>query len=85
MTVGVSSSVDEMELRGISSSPQEKNKNYFMVSYFEQLSTIVERLAAEVCSENTPFVERSENLCLSSKRRNCVNCIFIFVTIKLRR
>ena len=60
MTVGVSRSVDEMELRGISSTPQERNKNYFMVPYFGQLSTIVERLTAEVCSENAPFVERSE-------------------------
>ena len=61
MTVGITSSVDETELREMSSNPQEKNKNYFMVPYFEQLGNIVERLASEVCSGSAPpVVERSE-------------------------
>ena len=63
MTVGITSSVDEAELREISSSPQQKNKNYFMVPFFDQLGDIVERLAIEVCSGNAPpVVERREYL-----------------------
>ncbi len=57
MTVGITSSVDEMEIMQISSDPRHRDKNYFLVPYFDQLSDIVERLAQEVCSFTVPIVE----------------------------
>lgn len=47
--VGVTNDVDEAELRGMSSPPQEKGHNYFLVANFEALSTIVMKLSERLC------------------------------------
>ena len=54
--VGITRSVDESELKAISSSPQEIDRNYFMVPYFDQLTSIVEKLATEVCHEDLLYI-----------------------------
>ena len=60
--VGITRSVDEAELKAISSSPQEIDRNYFMVPYFDQLTNIVEKLATEVCSEDVSYINTRKPL-----------------------
>ena len=49
VSVGITNSVDENELRGLSSQPQLENVNYFTSPDFQQLEQIIEQLLASAC------------------------------------
>ena len=53
VAVGITNSVDENELRGISSQPQVENRNYFTSPDFQQLENIIENLLASACVVST--------------------------------
>ena len=53
VAVGITNSVDENELRGISSLPQVQNRNYFTSPDFQQLENIIENLLASACVVTT--------------------------------
>lgn len=50
ITVGITGSIDEEELRAISSFPQMLNQNYFTSADFQQLENIIGNLLATFCS-----------------------------------
>ena len=49
ISVGITPSVDEEELRAISSPPQIRNENYFISADFTELTSIIERLLTSAC------------------------------------
>ena len=49
VAVGITNSVDEAELRAISSRPQVRDQNYFTSPDFQQLGQIIDRLLASAC------------------------------------
>ena len=53
VVIGVTNSVDENELRLISSLPQEVNKNYFTSPDFQELENIITGLLESACVETT--------------------------------
>ena len=54
LSVGVTNSVDENELRGLSSPPQVRDRNYFTSPDFQQLGGIIETLLASACEVSPP-------------------------------
>ena len=54
VSIGVTNSVDENELRGLSSLPQVRDRNYFTSPDFQQLSGIIETLLASACVVTPP-------------------------------
>ena len=48
--IGVTSDVDESDIRDISSPPQEENINYYITSRFRGMSDLVEDVAGNICS-----------------------------------
>ena len=54
VSIGVTNSIDEDELRGLSSSPQVRGQNYFTSVDFQQLETIIEGLLVQACARTPP-------------------------------
>ncbi|KAI0239914.1 Collagen alpha-5(VI) chain [Lamellibrachia satsuma] len=52
-SVGITSEVNEAELRDISSSPHLKDKNYFMVPNFQNLDRLAIAITSEACDNAT--------------------------------
>ena len=53
VAVGITNSVDENELRGISSRPQLRDRDYFTSPDFQQLENIIESLLSSACVVTT--------------------------------
>ena len=53
-SVGITSAVNEVELRSMASMPQELDKQYWTSSDFQVLNGIVDTLVAETCATPTP-------------------------------
>ncbi|KAI0213235.1 hypothetical protein LSAT2_001785 [Lamellibrachia satsuma] len=51
-SVGITSGVKEAELRDISSSPHEKDKNYFMAPNFQNLDRVAVAITSDVCDND---------------------------------
>ena len=47
--VGITSAVNETEVKLISSEPQEVDKSYFMTPNFHRLASVIDPLLAQVC------------------------------------
>ena len=54
VAVGITNSVDENELRGISSLPQERDRNYFTSPDFRQLEGIIDNILSSACVVTPP-------------------------------
>ena len=54
VSVGITSSIDEDELKELSSRPQIRNVNYFTSPDFQQLGGIIETLLASACEVSPP-------------------------------
>ena len=54
VSVGITSSIDEDELKALSSLPQIRNVNYFTSPDFQQLEGIIETLLASACVVTPP-------------------------------
>ena len=54
VSIGITNSVDENELRGLSSLPQRENVNYFTSPDFQQLGQIIDTLLASACVVTPP-------------------------------
>ena len=54
ISIGITNSVDENELRGISSPPQLRDVNYFSSPDFTTLGNIIEDLLATACATPAP-------------------------------
>ena len=79
VSVGVTNSVDENELRGLSSVPQVRDRNYFTSPDFQQLGGIIETLLVSTCLFTTsPATTRrpSKSLHLSFSHSNRVLSFF---------
>lgn len=51
MTIGITNSVKDSEIKGISSLPQELNKNYFKAPDFTALTDMLQEILVETCVE----------------------------------
>ncbi len=54
ISIGITNSVDENELRGLSSPPQIRDRNYFSSPDFTTLGNIIEDLLATACATPAP-------------------------------
>jgi uncharacterized protein YegL len=54
-SIGVTSSINEVELRGISSQPQQRNLNYFTSPGFGALDMVVDTLISSTCSASQNY------------------------------
>ena len=52
-SIGITNAIDEVELRQMSSEPQEKGKNYWTEEAFTNLDTIVNSLVEQTCLMRT--------------------------------
>ena len=71
-SVGITSGVKEAELRDISSSPHEKDKNYFMAPNFQNLDRVAVAITSDACDNgkySTVTVQHVEVLCLDKYGR----------------
>ncbi|KAI0220298.1 Matrilin-3 [Lamellibrachia satsuma] len=65
-SVGITSGVKEAELRDISSSPHEKDKNYFMAPNFQNLDRVAVAITSDACDNERLFcgyVNTKERMC----------------------
>lgn len=59
VSVGVTNSVDENELKEIASLPQQRDRNYFTSPDFQQLDSIIESLLSSACVVTPPPTTRA--------------------------
>ena len=72
VSIGITNSIDETELQGLSSPPQILGQNYFTSPDFQQLENIIEGLLTQTCNPTTEPPSKSlsmyTSLCLLEKR-----------------
>ena len=56
IAVGITNNVDANTLRMLSSSPQERNKNYFEAPEFTQLGDILDTIILQACATEPPTI-----------------------------
>ena len=62
ITVGITSSIDEVELKAISSPPQELNNNYFTTPSFQELGSVMRGIMLSSCVvAPTPTIPESKS------------------------
>lgn len=64
LSIGIGSSINEDELRRMSSEPQQKNLNYFLSS-FAELSTISNVIISEACGISPSMSKLSSSLLMA--------------------
>ena len=60
ITIGITNSIDEVELKAMSSFPQQERRNYFTSASFQELEDVMEGLVQTACV-GTPAPPRSKS------------------------
>lgn len=97
VSVGVTNSVDENELKAMSSLPQSRNLNYFTSPDFQQLGGIIENILSSACVVTPPPTTRKPSkscffhpiecmllapFCVHRCSHIAILCVFSLVTFR---
>ena len=81
ISIGITNSVDEDELRAISSMPQLRDVNYFTSPDFQQLESIIETLLSSACVVTVPPTTSTPRPTTTTTTRRPSKFYFFFITV----